>query len=80
MKELENWPYKWFGFWKEYGEDYGSFPSIGTFINNEINRNYPKFLLLDYLKNGHVVASTKQICFSKSFHISYRVRRNFYSN
>jgi hypothetical protein len=67
MKELENWPYKWFGFWKEYGEDYNNFPSIISFINNEINSNYPKFQLLNYLKNGHVVASTSRSAFQNPF-------------
>lgn len=67
MKELENWPYKWFGFWKEYGEDYNNFPSIISFISNEINNNYPKFQLLDYLKNGHVITSTSRSAFQNPF-------------
>ncbi|MCS3533036.1 hypothetical protein [Chryseobacterium sp. JUb7] len=67
MRELENWPYKWFGFWKEYGEDYNNFPTITSFINNEINSNYQKVALLNYLKNGHIVASTSRSAFQNPF-------------
>jgi len=58
-----NWPYKWFGFWKEYGVEYINFPSVISFLDNSINQNYKKEKLLSYLRNGKVVAITSHSSF-----------------
>ncbi|WP_313611878.1 hypothetical protein [Chryseobacterium arthrosphaerae] len=66
-KDMYNWPHRWFGFWKEYGEEYVNFPSIKSFINEAINQNYEKEKLLNYLKNVDVVAVTSKSSFPDPF-------------
>ncbi|WP_185290626.1 hypothetical protein [Chryseobacterium lactis] len=68
MKEKSNkWPYKWFGFWKEYGEEYIKYPSIKYFINEEINKTYEKEKLLNYLNKGLVITVTSKSSFPDPF-------------
>ena len=57
------WPYKWFGFWKEYGDDYCQFPSVFEFIDIKANSEYDKRLLIPYLKEAVVVAATSASAF-----------------
>lgn len=66
-KDLNNWPYRWFGFWKEYGEEYVKYPSIKHFLNEQINKTYQKEKLLDYLKNGFSVTVTSKSAFPDPF-------------
>lgn len=67
MYDVNNWPFKWFGVWKEYGTNYQSYPSIKTFVNEEINNSYDKDLLCGYLKNGIVLTSTSRKNFPSPF-------------
>jgi hypothetical protein len=64
---IDNWPYVWFGLWKEFGEGYENYPSIQNFIEVDINRNYEIERLKDYICNGYVVASTSRNNFPSPF-------------
>jgi hypothetical protein len=59
----KNWPFKWFGFWKEYGLEYCNYPSIVDFKDEDINKSYRKDKLLKYISEGTVVVSTSQLGF-----------------
>lgn len=54
----KNWPYQWFGFWKEYGVQYQNYPSIKDFIDGKRNAEYDKDRLITYLQSGVIVAIT----------------------
>lgn len=64
---IENWPYKWFGFWKEYGPNYAKYPSAFVFVDKERNQRYDKVRLKEYLDKGIVVASTSRVNFPSPF-------------
>jgi hypothetical protein len=61
---IYTWPFKWFGFWKEYGDDYRNYPSIHDFVDVDINKNYERDKLLMYLRNGKALATTSISAFS----------------
>lgn len=63
MFNAENWPYKWFGVWKEYGKHYENYPSVHGFIDEAKNSKYDKEQLLRYLRDGHIIAATSRINF-----------------
>lgn len=63
----KNWPYKWFGYWKEYGMGYEMYPSIADFVDLNINAGYNKDRLKEYLNNGIIVASTSRRNFPSPF-------------
>lgn len=63
MYNIENWPFKWFGYWKEYGFNYYNYPSIQNFIKPQINKTYDKDKLLYYLDSGIEIASTSKSSF-----------------
>lgn len=58
-----NWPFKWFGFWNEYGDNYLSCPSITDFIDEQVNNRYEKEQLIAYLKNGIVLVASSRAAF-----------------
>jgi len=64
---IENWPFRGFGYWKEYGGSFHNFPSINDFINPEINNSYKKEKLLFYLRNCYTFAITSRISFPMIF-------------
>ncbi|MBL7974063.1 MAG: hypothetical protein JNJ85_04075 [Candidatus Kapabacteria bacterium] len=59
--DKNNWHYKIFGFWQEYGNSYLEYPSLFDFIDEETNAQYSKGNLLTYLKSGYEVYSTTRI-------------------
>lgn len=63
-KRFEN---NFFGYWKEYGEEFNSFPSIFEYVDNVTNLKYDKSKLINYLNNGVVVAITSAIGFPSPF-------------
>lgn len=62
-----NWPFKWYGLWKEYGTGYENYPSIKEFIDQQKNRTYNKERLIEYLNTGVVVATTSKRNFISPF-------------
>ena len=63
MSSVSDWNHRWFGFWKEMGPKFSFCPSIKEFrTGNELNINEKK-LVLAYLKNGFVVATTSRLAF-----------------
>lgn len=60
---IENWPFRWFGFWREYGIDYVNLPSINDFIDFDLNQKCDVIRMLLYLRNGRVLASTSMSSF-----------------
>jgi hypothetical protein len=67
IKNMNNWPHKWFGFWKEYGQAYEKYPSILDFVDKQRNSSYEKARLKQYLENGIVVVTTSRINFPSPF-------------
>lgn len=63
----KNWPYKWFGFWKEYGLQYQNYPSIKDFVDIDRNSKYNKDVLIQYLQSGAIVAVTSGLSFPSPF-------------
>src|SRR5262245_41723138 len=37
---IDDWPHRWFGFWREYGKAYERCPSIRDFVRPEIAATY----------------------------------------
>lgn len=60
---MNNWPFQWFGFWKEYGIGYENCPSIHDFIDVEVNKRYDKQALINCLKHSHVLVTTSAVSF-----------------
>lgn len=65
--DINNWPYRWYGLWKEYGKEYEKFPSIKSFINPIENARYHKEKLRNYIEAGHVYATTSSFNFPSPF-------------
>lgn len=59
----KKWNFKWFGFWKEYGEGYHFCPSIRTFIDRDKASLSDFDKISNYLKNSTVVMSTGGLSF-----------------
>lgn len=64
---MKNWPHKWFGFWKEYGQAYEKYPSAIDFVDKHRNSSYDKVRLKQYLESGIVVVTTSRINFPSPF-------------
>ena len=62
-----NWPYSWFGSWREFGEGYENFPSVKLFIDPKRNAEYNKEKLIEYLSEGPAVVATSRIAFPPLF-------------
>lgn len=60
---IENWPFRWFGFWREYGIDYVNYPSIVDFIDFDLNQKCDINRMILYLRSGRVLASTSMSSF-----------------
>ncbi len=68
MKELvEKWPHKWFGIWKEYGDDYKRLVSIKDFVYPEIVKGYNIEGVKDYLTNSQLLSTTSRVAFPCPF-------------
>lgn len=67
MNSLEQWPHRWYGVWLEHGPIYKECPSIRDFVSQDIISHSDKSRLLNYLRNGHVVASTSRSQFPCPF-------------
>lgn len=63
----KNWPYYWFGLWKEFGDNYEKYPSINDFVDKKVNKEYQTNKLINYLNNGIIVASTSRMNFPSPF-------------
>lgn len=79
-----NWPFRWFGIWKEYGIKYTNYPAIQMFVDPSINCIYEKQMLIEYLNRGIIVATTSRINFPSPFDgkispgsISFRTDGNY---
>lgn len=55
---IDNWPFYWFGIWKEYGEGYEHYPSIQDFVDANTNHKYDKNNIISYLKSGKIIMCT----------------------
>ncbi len=60
---IENWKYKWFGYWKEYGKTFDSCPSIHDFVNPEVAHGYDIVRVGSYLRECTEISSTSRINF-----------------
>lgn len=67
MSNVDSWPHKWFGVWREYGPKYKDCPSIHEFVARDVVATYDKKKLREYLVNGHIVASTSRASFPCPF-------------
>lgn len=67
MNNIDHWPYRWFGVWREYGPKYKDCPSIREFVAPELVAHYDKKRLREYLLNGQIVASTSRASFPCPF-------------
>lgn len=63
MGSETRWDHRWFGIWKESGQQYSLCPSVYNFINLEINKRYDIEKLVGYLDTGHEVATTSRLNF-----------------
>lgn len=79
MYNVKNWPYKWFGIWKEYGDNYKNYPSIYNCVEINSYTNIDKEGLFKYLTESFLIASTSSISFPSPFNgeiigesVSYR--------
>lgn len=64
---FKTWPYKWFGLWKEYGDQYQQYPSVYNFVNSDVNSMYDKKKLHHYLSSGLLISSTSGLNFRSPF-------------
>jgi hypothetical protein len=71
MSNLEDWPYKWFGYWSEYGQAYGRCPSIKEFVCAEVSRSYDREMLRKYLTEAQCIAATSRMNFVNPFTGTY---------
>ncbi len=64
---INKWPHKWFGVWKEYGEEYKNCPSIKDFIYPEIAANYELNKITNYLTTSTGIVATSRSSFPEPF-------------
>jgi hypothetical protein len=57
-----NWPFKWFGCWRELGSAYSSCPSIEEFVDEDWQYSR-RADLVDYLSSAPIVATTSRMAF-----------------
>ena len=67
MSEVDDWPYRWFGVWAEFGPAYKKCPSVHSFVKPEINLQYRKDRLCKYLRTAPILASTSRVNFPNVF-------------
>lgn len=67
MNTIDQWSFKWFGVWREYGPKYKDCPSIREFVSPELVAHYDKKRLGEFLLNGQIVASTSRANFPCPF-------------
>lgn len=72
--KTDNWPYKWFGIWKEMGPSYNSCPSIYDWIDPEEVASYGDDLprIKNYLRKATIIVTTSAI--------NVALPRNFYTH
>ena len=58
--ELDKWDHRWFGLWKELGDQYASCPSIYSFVDPQLNAEYEVDRLCRYLETARVIATTSR--------------------
>ena len=58
MDLIQNWPYKWFGLWKEQGKMFRKCPSVYDFIRPDLVGRYRLNELRHYLDNSTEVSAT----------------------
>jgi hypothetical protein len=63
MIDLNTWPHRWFGFWREYGPDYRRCPSIRECIRPDLTAQYDKQALRTYMTTAQNVAMTSRASF-----------------
>jgi len=63
MEILNKWPHKWFGVWKEYGEQYSKCPSIKEFIQDRNLYGDKIQLISKYLATSQIIGTTSKHCF-----------------
>lgn len=67
MDRANDWPYMWFGFWREHGPAYASCPSVQEFVCPSVNSSYEKRTLGEYLKRAPIIAVTSKLAFPNPF-------------
>jgi hypothetical protein len=65
--DLDCWPHRWFGFWREYGKGYERCPSIHDFVRPDVAATYDKPALRRYLTTAQNVAMTSRAGFPDPF-------------
>jgi len=63
--KTDNWPYKWFGIWKEMGPGYNSCPSVYDWIDPEEVASYGDDLprIKNYLRKATIIVTTSAMAF-----------------
>jgi hypothetical protein len=64
---LQNWPSAWYGYWREYGPNYDTYPSAQQFVDPGRTSHYNLVELTRYLRSGYIVAATSRINFPCPF-------------
>jgi len=64
---VDNWPFLWFGPWKEHGPSFSKYPSYENFIDPELNEKYDKEKLVHYLISSPITATTSRLNFTPLF-------------
>lgn len=67
MSDIDSWPNRWFGYWREYGPNYRRCPSIRDFVRPDVTATYDKARLRKYLTTATCVASTSRVAFPNPF-------------
>lgn len=65
--DLDHWPHRWFGFWREYGKDYERCPSIRDFVRPDLVARYDKAGLRRYMTTAQNLAMTSRAAFAHPF-------------
>ena len=58
MDLIQNWPYKWFGMWKDQRDGFKNYPDIEDFIQPQTVAKYQHEKLYNYLKNSQILLAT----------------------
>ena len=67
MMDLDGWPHRWFGYWREYGPKYLRCPSIREFVRPDVTATYDKARLRRYLTSAACIAATSRAAFPDPF-------------
>ena len=58
MDLIQNWPYKWFGMWKDQRDGFKNYPALEDFIHPQVVLAYPHEKLFHYLEDSQMISAT----------------------